>query len=179
MIKRIHAADIRFARRLCAIHLHPRLHSAFRIFARAGDGWFWAPIVLAVFLTQPRREFALIMFHCSVALATSLALYLPLKHSIRRVRPFQLSADGGPPLVPPLDRFSFPSGHTMNNLAVGLTLASFYPSALAVLIAMPILWGIIRIYFRVHFFSDIVVAALLGLVSFGLSQWILAEISSR
>jgi undecaprenyl-diphosphatase len=67
----------------------------------------------------------------------------------------------------------------MNNLAVGLTLASFYPSALAVLIAMPILWGIIRIYFRVHFFSDIVVAAVLGLISFGLSQWILGEISSR
>lgn len=178
MFKRIHAADLRLARSLCGIRFRPGLRSALRIFARLGDGWFWVPLILAIFLTQPRREFVVITFRCMAALATSLALYLPLKLSIRRIRPFHHESDGAPPQVPPLDRFSFPSGHTMNNLAVGLALASYYPSALLPLIVLPILWGIARIYFRVHFFSDIAVAAILGLVSFRLSQWILAEIAS-
>jgi|CZKI01.1.fsa_nt_gi undecaprenyl-diphosphatase len=179
MFKRIHAVDVRLVARLCGIHLHPRLRSALRIFARAGDGWFWLPVILAVFITRPHREFAVIISHCLFALAASLALYLPLKLSIRRVRPFQRETNGLPPQVPPLDRFSLPSGHTMNNLAVGLTLASYYPSALFLLILLPILWGITRVYFRLHFFSDVVVAAVLGLVIFRISQWLLAEMSSR
>src|SRR5690606_8931357 len=115
-----------------------------------GDGWFWLPVFVGVLLSRSLDDSFLITRHCLASLAISLSLYWPIKLGIRRVRPFQRWPEvvHG---VPPLDRFSFPSGHIMHNLAVGLTVAHYFPSALWLMVAAPVCFGILRVCFGVHF----------------------------
>ena len=171
MIRRIQNIDLQFSQVLGELRFHPRLVSILKLFVRIGDGWFWPPIVFGIFLTRSPQEFYAIIAHCLAALGISLAFYWPLKWKVRRLRPFQ-QLSGVTAEVPPLDRFSFPSGHTMHNLAVGLTVAHYFPPALWPLAIMPVVWGLSRVFFGVHFLSDIIVGAVLGIFSFRLGQWV-------
>lgn len=70
--------------------------------------------------------------------------------------------------------FSFPSGHAMNNMAIYLMLAlCILPFCktklqkgitLGVLLIFPLMMGISRIYFNVHYFSDVVCGWCLGAI---------------
>lgn len=70
--------------------------------------------------------------------------------------------------------FSFPSGHAMNNMAIYLMLAfCIMPFCktklqkgitLGVLLVFPIMMGISRIYFNVHYFSDVVCGWCIGAI---------------
>lgn len=138
---------------------------------RTGDGWFWLPVSFCLLLDKPLHEFCSITGQCAGALGISLGLYWPVKLGVRRLRPFQWTP-GLAAQVPPLDKFSFPSGHTMHNLAVGLTLAHFCPLALWPLALVPFLWGLLRVYYGVHFLSDIVAGGFLGVCSFQIGKWL-------
>jgi undecaprenyl-diphosphatase len=74
------------------------------------------------------------------------------------------------PLVPPLDKYSFPSGHTMNNLAVALTLALYFPRITAPALLLPVILGMLRVLFGVHYLSDIIGGSLLGVCAFWLAR---------
>lgn len=70
--------------------------------------------------------------------------------------------------------FSFPSGHAMNNMAIYLMIAfCILPLCkhkwqkaltLVVLLAFPIMMGISRVYFNVHYFSDVVCGWCVGAI---------------
>lgn len=97
---------------------------------------------------------------------TSTMLNNVIKFIIERERPLErlVEASG----------FSFPSGHAMNNMAIYLMLffciAPFCKSRLqkvitfCVLITFPLMMGISRIYFNVHYFSDVVCGWCLGAI---------------
>ena len=73
-----------------------------------------------------------------------------------------------------ISSFSFPSGHSMNNMAIYLMLAfCIMPYCrtklqkvitFAVLSVFPIIMGISRIYFNVHYFSDVICGWSLGVI---------------
>jgi undecaprenyl-diphosphatase len=171
MIKRVQYVDWRFSERLGELHIPPFLSAVLRIFVRTGDGWFWLPIVLCIFLNKPLNEFCSIIGRCMIVFIVSLIFYWSIKLSVRRARPFE-RIPGIAAQVPPLDRFSFPSGHTMHNLAVGLMVAHYFPLTLWPLAILPFAWGIFRIYFGVHFLSDILAAGFFGICSFQIGKWI-------
>lgn len=171
MLKRIQHFDWRFSRLLAKRKLPGGCRKISKYFVRIGDGWFWLPVVFFLLLATPLPEFYLIVGQCAAALAISLALYWPLKLSVRRLRPFQWTP-GLVAEVPPLDEFSFPSGHTMHNLTVGLTLAHFFPLAFWPLVLASLSWGMLRVYFGVHFLSDILAGGFLGVCSFQIGKWL-------
>ncbi|MBR4099532.1 MAG: phosphatase PAP2 family protein [Clostridia bacterium] len=89
-----------------------------------------------------------------------------IKNIIARPRPLEKLLEAG--------GFSFPSGHSMNNMALYLMLAfCIMPYCkhrwqkvltLAVLLIFPIMMGISRIYFNVHYFSDVICGWCLGAI---------------
>lgn len=95
----------------------------------------------------------------------SVCLYLGIKNIVRRLRPkgFRFITETG---------FSFPSGHTTNNMAFyGLLIYFIYKNIKnkplkILLISLLSIWilliGISRIYFNVHYPSDVIAGALLG-----------------
>ena len=54
----------------------------------------------------------------------------------------------------------------MNNLAIATTVLISVPAAGAVMMALPLTWGFLRVYFGVHWLSDVIGGFFLGILSF-------------
>lgn len=169
LIGRLLAWDMALLRWMASLALPPALNRFLILFVRIGDGWVWAVVLASLLWTMPLPAVKTVVGHCLVAFAMSLLFYWPIKLLVRRSRPFHLGL-GVTARVPPLDKYSFPSGHTMNNLAVALTLSLYVPSILPLALGLPLLLGGLRILFGVHFLSDITGGALLGAASFALGR---------
>ena len=62
----------------------------------------------------------------------------------------------------------------MNNLAAGFMVFALAPQIGWLVIFMPITWGFLRIYFGVHWLSDILAGIVLGYVSYWIGNHIWA-----
>lgn len=166
---RVVAWDLALLRWMASLSLPIALNRLLILFVRVGDGWIWLVVLASLLWTLPLPAVKTVVAHCLTAFAISLLFYWPVKLLVRRSRPHQLGL-GVTARVPPLDKYSFPSGHTMNNLAVALTLSLYVPSILPFALGLPLLLGLLRILFGVHFLSDITGGALLGVASFALGR---------
>lgn len=166
---RVSAIDEACFRMLASLSLPRAVTLPLVLLVRVADGYIWALIAFSLWWTLPLAEVKAIVLHCILAIAVSLCIYFPVKFTLRRPRPF----DNGlnvTPVVPPLDKYSFPSGHTMNNLAVALTLAFHLPGLIVPALLFPITMGLLRILFGVHYFSDIVGGTVLGAGAFFIAR---------
>jgi undecaprenyl-diphosphatase len=129
---------------------------------RLGDGWLWAFIALALLAVGDYGALATAGLACS---GTNVALIF-LKRKFRRSRPcanqtnhfFQMvKAD-----LSSFDSFSFPSGHTMNAFAIGTVLSSLHPALFPAMLFVAMSVGASRIVLRLHFLTDVLAGAVLG-----------------
>ena len=126
----------------------------------SGDGWLWYTLGLGIALFGgPERLHALLA--PTLALAAGIALFLELKRAFRRPRPCTLEPHGWSDLLPP-DQFSFPSGHTITAFAVTAALAGSYPVMLPGLLFCAISIAASRVVLGMHFLSDVLAGAALG-----------------
>ena len=154
-------------------HFSAQTTKFFKFYVRLGDGYIWALFIAFLIWMIGVDSFLPILWQALVSLAMSLVIYECVKLSTKRPRPFaanpQIKAE-----VPPLDKYSFPSGHTMNNLAVASAVTFIVPQYGWVMLLLPLTWGLLRVYFGVHWLSDIICGFLLGILSFVLGHllWI-------
>ena len=87
------------------------LHRFFAAVSRLGDGVFWYGLMLALALNGPAE--AEVALQMAVAALAGVLIYGQLKHRLVRERPF-VSHAGIRLGAAPLDRYSFPSGHTLH-----------------------------------------------------------------
>lgn len=132
----------------------------FRIISRLGDGIFWYILILSL---PVLNGFTGLIQMCYIILvgAVSVALYKFLKAHLVRERPY-ISFGSIIAQTKPLDRYSFPSGHSMNAACLAVLLASceilFFEvvSLFAALVAMS------RVVLGMHYPSDVVIGLILG-----------------
>ncbi len=166
---RILAIDVAFFRLLAAFPLPKAIAWPLILLVRVGDGWIWGIIAVALWFALPFAQVETVVLQCALAIAVSLCIYLPVKFIAKRLRPYDSGLDVTP-MVPPLDKYSFPSGHTMNNLAVSLVLTLHFPRLLVPAVFFPLLLGTLRVLFGVHYLSDILGGGLLGICAFSLAK---------
>lgn len=140
-----------------------------RITALGDYGLIWILLgVLLLLLPRQRSTGAKIL----LALVLSLLFCnVILKNLVCRARPFDL-VEGISLLVPPPTDWSFPSGHTSASFAAALVLSrdgkrwGWAALVLAALIAFS------RLYLYVHYPSDVLAGALIGIGCGLLSHWL-------
>lgn len=129
-------------------------------FAHSGDSWFW---LLGLFLiwVLTKGEWHTKAAFLAVGLFLLAIVVLILKFSIRRPRP---EGEWGQ-IYRATDPHSFPSGHAAR--AFALAIMAFYSGPLWFSILMG-LWaplvGLARIRLGVHYVSDVIVGALVGIL---------------
>ena len=121
-------------------------------------------IVTALFLWRDNKRRWI--FPLWLTLGISAIVSLLLKITIQRLRPFQM---GVVSLLSVLQEashdiwnFSFPSSHAMLAFCVVPILAEQYPKLKKMWIGIAVLIAFSRIYFGLHFFSDVIVGGGVG-----------------
>ena len=129
---------------------------------RLADGWALLFIIPFAVLHGGARGFAIVA--CGVVSAVVLALIVHgIKRVVRRGRPQVHGIDLARPITAP-DEHAFPSGHTSQAFGMLVLLTWLWP-VLAILggpIAVAV--GISRVFFGLHYPSDVAAGALLGVV---------------
>jgi len=147
-----------------------RLNRAGRFFAirtvlcaanRLGNGVFWYVLMaLLPFLYGEAAWHAMVQMVGAGTLG--LAVYFLLKKKTLRKRPYQID-QAIVLLARPLDAFSFPSGHTLHSTAFSLILTTHFPELGPLLFGFSALVALSRPVLGLHFPSDVVAGALLGM----------------
>lgn len=139
----------------------------FAVVSRLGNGVFWYALMAVLPLTYGLAG-VMTALHMIAVGTVGVVLYKLMKGHISRERPFvkhpqiRLGAM-------PLDRFSFPSGHTLH--AVGFTMVAVhhFPMLAALLVPFALLVAMSRMVLGLHYPSDVVMGATVGAVLAGLS----------
>ena len=148
------------------------IRAFFRTVSRLGDGVFWYALIVTMplWVGLDRLNTGLLAsLQMLVAGAIGAALYKILKNKLVRERPF-IGLIGIECAMPPLDRYSFPSGHTLHAVLFSTIAISHVPDLAIVLLPFTLLIAASRVVLGLHYPSDVIVGALLG--------WTIAKISS-
>ncbi|MFM8320533.1 MAG: phosphatase PAP2 family protein [Chloroflexota bacterium] len=137
------------------------------VFAHSGDSWFWGlGLGLVILFGSPAWRYrALVLLLATGGLAV---LVLAIKFSVRRSRP---QGEWGA-IYRKTDPHSFPSGHAARAVMLAALAAGLGPGWFgALLIAWAPLVVLARVAMGVHYLSDVLAGALLGLLA-GAAIWL-------
>jgi undecaprenyl-diphosphatase len=144
------------------------LRTVSMVLAHSGDSWFWGLglILLYFFTSNPFwKQWALAQFFWIASLAV---VVIAVKSTIRRRRP---EGEWGA-IYRITDPHSFPSGHAARAFLIAVIAAGLGPAWLAVILWV---WAplvtLARAAMGVHYLSDVVVGALVGVVVGMIALW--------
>lgn len=132
----------------------------FRVVSKLGDGWLWYALILMLPLIHPEKGLATALLMVSTGILCTLA-YKGLKRWLVRERPF-ISFPSINCGSPPLDRYSFPSGHTLHAVCFNTVLAEQVPELALMLLPFTISVAVSRVILGLHYPSDVVAGAAIG-----------------
>lgn len=136
------------------------LRALFKAVSRLGDGVFWYTLIALMPLLDPQRG-VWIATQMLVTGGVGLATYKLLKKKLVRERPF-IGLVGIECVMPPLDRYSFPSGHTLHAVLFTVIAVGHVPALAAALVPFATLVAMSRVVLGLHYPSDVLVGAALG-----------------
>ena len=169
--------ELRFLDFLQTIHT-PRLDKTLAFITSLGNaGIIWIVLAVVLLILPKTRKTGIIV---AAALLMDLILCnLILKNLVARVRPYDVNTAIAILIKKPLD-FSFPSGHTAASFAAmtALFLAKMKKAWIAALI-LAVLIAFSRLYFYVHYPTDVLGGAVVGILSGIIGYAIVEKIDKR
>ncbi|MBQ6824793.1 MAG: phosphatase PAP2 family protein [Clostridia bacterium] len=149
----------------------------FRIITFLGEfGAGWIAVALVLVCMKKSRKAG-----WTVGVALLLGLLLGeygIKILVQRPRPFTELA-GLQLLIPEPAGFSFPSGHTTSSFAAAVSLFFYHKKWGAAALAMAGLVGFSRMYFTVHYLTDVLFGIALGIACAFAARWIVERIDQK
>jgi len=131
--------------------------------SRLGNGHIYF-LVFTTYLYLGGKDGQQLFLTALVAFLFELPLYLLIKKSVKRLRPFNKLPEI-PYLLRPPDEYSFPSGHTAAAFLTARLISMPLPHLAVPLYLLAALIGYSRIYLRVHYPYDVFFGILLGLLT--------------
>lgn len=148
------------------------LRKAAAFLAHSGDSWYWGAGLAVLWLVGPQAWRPQIVLLLAGIFLTALCVLI-LKFLIKRPRP---EGEWGQ-VYRNSDPHSFPSGHAARAtmLSIIMLLSGLWWIGL-VLVIWTILVDLSRVGLGVHYFSDILVGTLIGVVMGGVVFWVFSLI---
>ncbi|MBD8917908.1 MAG: phosphatase PAP2 family protein [Clostridium sp.] len=169
--------ELRFLDFLQTIHT-PLLDKILAFITSLGNaGIIWIVLAVVLLILPKTRKTGIIV---AAALLMDLILCnLILKNLVARVRPYDVNTAIAILIKKPLD-FSFPSGHTAASFAAmtALFLAKMKKAWIAALV-LAVLIAFSRLYFYVHYPTDVLGGAVVGILSGIIGYAIVEKIDKR
>src|ERR1700704_5594935 len=136
LLARFDGSEYRLCRGLNRAAAWPWFLKVMRAASRLGDGTLWVALRVTLIMA-----------------ATGLSghlIYRRLKSSLVRERPF-IRHPGINLAMPPLDRYSFPSGHTLHAVSFVLQAVAHYPALSWALVPAAALIALSRVVLGLHY----------------------------
>lgn len=160
MVDYLDQFELNLCLRVNALSRREIVRRFFSVVSRLGDYPAWLALGIAVAV---RQEAGALDF-AAVAIATGLVgvlVYKGLKERLVRERPYVRHGE----IVcgtAPLDRYSFPSGHTLHAVSFTILYGAFEPALLVVMAPFAALVAASRIILGLHYPSDVIAGTAIG-----------------
>ena len=135
------------------------VRDGFALVSRLADGGVWYVLMLAFAASGERG--GVIAAQMALTGLVALGLYKTLKQRFVRERPY-LRHPGIELGAPPLDLYSFPSGHTLHAVCFTVVAIAHVPELALLLGPFTALVAVSRVVLGLHYPSDVAAGALLG-----------------
>jgi undecaprenyl-diphosphatase len=160
LMARIDAAEYGLCLRLNRGAARALPRRIFQIASRLGDGIVWYVLILCLPLLYgaAARRPAVVM---ALTGALGVAVYSLLKRLFVRERPF-ITHSAIDLCAAPLDRYSFPSGHTLHAVSFTWQACVHFPELAWLLLPLAALIAASRVVLGLHYPSDVLAGAAIG-----------------
>jgi undecaprenyl-diphosphatase len=169
---RFDSAELKLCRYLNRSSRSSAVRQLFRAVSWLGDGWIWYALMLVLPLIYGREGLTATL-QMGVTGALGVALYKLIKNRAVRERPY-ITHSAIECASAPLDRYSFPSGHTLHAVCFTLLLTSHFPEWTGALVGLALLIALSRVVLGLHYPTDVAAGAVLG-GALGIGSSLLAE----
>jgi undecaprenyl-diphosphatase len=132
----------------------------FQVASRLGDGIIWYVLLALLPLLYGSAALRPVMVMALTG-AVGVVIYSFLKRIFVRERPF-ITHTAIDRAAAPLDRYSFPSGHTLHAVSFTWQVGAHFPELLWVLLPLAAMIAASRVVLGLHYPSDVLAGAGLG-----------------
>ena len=157
--ERLRLAETAWLRRVSVHERSRAVRWAMLVATRLADGWGLAILIPMALLLGGRTTGVTAVALGTISASTLALVVHGIKALVRRRRPMGLELER--PITAP-DKHAFPSGHTAQAFGMVLVAWSVSPWMGVVTLIVSLLVGLSRMFFGLHYPSDVVVGALLG-----------------
>lgn len=160
LFRRADAFEYAWCLRLNRSYRQSSVRSFFAIVSRLGDGVFWYALMALLPILYGADGVVPALRMAAVGVA-GVAIYKALKSRLVRERPY-ISLAGIVPGTPPLDRYSFPSGHTLHAVSFSSVILNSIPEFAILVVPFAVLVAASRVVLGLHYPSDVIAGATIG-----------------
>ena len=160
ILARIDSAEYGLCRRFNSGASYSSVRTVLVAASRAGDGVAWYVLIIALPFVygRPALRPAIVMALTGIV---GVALYRALKQTFVRERPF-ITHPAIDCAAVPLDRYSFPSGHTLHAVSFTWQAVAHFGELGWILVPFACLVATSRVVLGLHYVSDVLAGALIG-----------------
>jgi undecaprenyl-diphosphatase len=172
LFRRFDAAE----QRLCISFNRWSHRNSIRLFfaaiSRLGNGVFWYVLILSLPVVAGMSG-GIHALQFTTTGFIGVFIYKWMKQHWVRERPYisHLTIRAG---TAPLDRYSFPSGHTLHAVSFAILFSVYYPPLAWIVVPFAALVAVSRVVLGLHYPTDVAVGALLGATLAGISINVMA-----